>query len=100
MTMLAPACASASTIDLPIPVLPPVTIATLPSSVMAPLAPVTSRSDSDHHALGGRAHHPERVNLSYWRMFTARAMTRLRIRIEIIDWIAMAPFAHHASGMA
>src|SRR4051794_29513161 len=36
MTMFAPCSASASTIDFPIPVFPPVTTATLPGSVIGP----------------------------------------------------------------
>ena len=57
MTMFAPSCASASTIDLPMPVLPPVTIATLPCSVMQ-----SSSSRLDSRISPGIERHPERMN--------------------------------------
>ena len=40
------------------------------------------------------------LQLPHWNMFTARAMTRLKIRIEIIDWMVIVAFAQWDRGIA
>src|SRR5947209_15336004 len=62
MTTLAPSLARASTMALPIPLLPPVTMATLPCSVIGSPSFAGMNSLCILHALAVLTHHPDRMN--------------------------------------